>query len=141
MRSTILLTLAILVLAEIADAQSEPSLTRDMQAMEAKLLTHIGPQTRTWIKQEAAREDASNKTSETTAVRALASFPYGRLSNRDTMALAFLVLIESLKSAGEDLKGNHGARKSHQQRQGCLFSLFTIHKSCNCSLKGTPRLP
>ncbi|SRR6266511_1838979 len=105
MRSTILLTLAILVLAEIADAQSEPSLTRDMQAMEAKLLTHIGPQTRTWIKQEAAREDASNKTSETTAVRALASFPYGRLSNRDTMALAFLVLIESLKSAGEDLKG------------------------------------
>ncbi len=104
MRSTILLTLAMLVLAEGADAQSEPSLTRDMQAMEAKLLTHIGPQTRTWIKQEAAREHASNTTSETTAVRALASFPYGSLHNSNIMALAFLVMMESAKSAQEDLK-------------------------------------
>jgi hypothetical protein len=103
-RSTILLTLAILVLAESADAQREPSPTRDRQAMEAKLLTQIGPQTRTWIKQEAAREDASNTTSETTAVRAVASFPYGRLRNSDIMALVFLVLMESAKSAREDLK-------------------------------------
>ena len=124
MRPTILLTLAMLVLSESANAQSEPSLDRDLQAMEARLLTHIGPETRTWIKQEAAREDAANTTSETTAARALGSFPYARLSNRNIMELAFLVLMESAKSAEEDLKGIMGRVKAiNSEKAGYVESM------------------
>ena len=130
MRSTILLTLAILVLAESADAQSEPSVTRDMQAMEAKLLTHIGPLTRTWIKQEAVREVASNTASETTATRAVASFPYGRLGDADVMALAFLIMMESAKSAEEDLKAiMDGVKAINSEKAGYRQILQTTNRS------------
>lgn len=105
MRSFTLLTLALLALPERSVAQREPAPASDLEAIEAKLLTRIGPQTRAWIIQEAAREIASNTVSEATAVHAVRSVPHlGSMGDADIMALAFIVMMEAAKSAREDLK-------------------------------------
>ena len=103
MRPAVLLTFAVLLMPSRAVAQGT-AITPEMQAMEAKLLTRIGPQTRTWIGEQAERQGTSSTISEATTVRAATSFPYARLDNADVMALAFLVMMESARSAQEDVK-------------------------------------
>jgi hypothetical protein len=103
MRSVISLILAIFAMSESAVAQREPALPSEMVALEAKLQTRVGPETRTWIRQEADREGVSNTISEATAVRAGRSLADG-WATADVEALAFLVLMQAAKSAQEDLK-------------------------------------
>ncbi|HJR70866.1 MAG TPA: hypothetical protein VKA43_12545 [Gammaproteobacteria bacterium] len=75
------------------------------EALAARLLTQVGPQTQAWIRAEAARERASDSLSEAAATRAVrANRSLGKLTDGDVTALAYLVLMEAEKSAREDLK-------------------------------------
>jgi hypothetical protein len=105
MRNLLLATLAVCLSLATAEAQSEPPLPDGAAALEAKLLTRVGPQTRGWIKQEAARQNATGKPSELTVKNAIAANPsFSGLPDGDINALAFLVMMEASKSAREDLK-------------------------------------
>lgn len=74
-------------------------------AAAARLMTRIGPQTRNWIRSEAAREHAAGTVSAAAARQAIARNPgFGGLGGTDVEALAFLVLMEATKSAQQDLK-------------------------------------
>jgi hypothetical protein len=106
MRSVILLTLASFVLSESAVAQRVPAPTPEMLALEAKLLTRVGPETRAWIKEEAARQNASRVDYETGTTRAVRLNPNLRkLPDGNIEAITFLVLMEAATSAQDDLKG------------------------------------
>lgn len=99
------------ILATLAAAFSSPLFAQPpqfpagAQALEASLLLKVGPQARTWIQQEAARELTAGSVSETTATRAVAANgTFGNFGDGDSAAIAFLVLMEAAKSAQQDLK-------------------------------------
>jgi hypothetical protein len=105
MRLVILLTFASFVLSDSALAQRVAGPTPEMQALETKLLTRIGPETRAWINSEAARQSSAGAVTETSATRAVRLNPYlTNLPEGDIEAIAFIVLMEAAKSAREDLK-------------------------------------
>ena len=105
MSLAVMLTFVIQVVSQPAVARNELAFTAAEQQLEARLLTRVGPVTRAWIKQEAARENASGTASLATASRAVASNrSLGNMNDADVMALAFLVMMEAAKSAREDLK-------------------------------------
>jgi hypothetical protein len=86
-------------------AQTEPVLPAGAEALEAKLMTRVGPQTRGWIKQEAARQHVAGMASEVTATNAITTNRSFRgLPDSDINAIAFLVMMEAAKSARDDLK-------------------------------------
>jgi hypothetical protein len=95
---------AVVVMAGDAQAQGTPAITPEMTTMETKLLTKVGPQTRTWIKQEAAKQRAANGVPVISAESWKTLSPSASLTNADIEALMFLVLMESAKSSKEDLK-------------------------------------
>jgi hypothetical protein len=106
MRSVILLALASFVLSESAVAQRVPAPTPEMLALEAKLLTRVGPETRAWIKKEAARQNASRVDYETGTTHAVRLNPNLRkLPDGNIEAITFLVLMEAANSAQDDVKG------------------------------------
>lgn len=91
--------------ATTTGAQSEPPLPAGAEALEAKLMTRVGSQTRGWIKREAARQQTAGNTSERSVRNAIAANrSFSGLPESDINALAFLVMMESAKSAREDLK-------------------------------------
>ena len=105
MRLTILLIFATQVLTRGIIAQKEPAFPPGALEMEARLLTRIGPQTRAWIKQEAARENGSHTISQTTATRAVtANQSLRSLGATDIEALAILVMMEGLRLEQEITK-------------------------------------
>jgi hypothetical protein len=85
-----------------AAAQTFPAMPAGAAATEARLMAKVGPQTRAFIRQEAARQRGANTFSE--AGVASATQGLGNLSGADIEALTFLVLMEAAKSAQEDLK-------------------------------------
>ncbi len=86
-------------------ASSAPEIPAEAAAKESQLLAKIGPQTRAWVRQEAARQAARGTPSEAGAVQAVRANPaLGKLGDGDILSLAFLVLMEAAKSAREDLK-------------------------------------
>lgn len=95
---------AVVVMAGDTQAQGTPAITPEMTTMETKLLTKVGPQTRTWIKQEAAKQRAANGVPVISAESWKTLSPSASLTNADIEALMFLVLMESAKSSKEDLK-------------------------------------
>ena len=95
---------ALVVMAGDTRAQGTPAITPEMTTMETKLLTKVGPQTRTWIKQEAAKQRAANGVPVISAESWKTLSPSASLTNADIEALMFLVLMESAKSSKEDLK-------------------------------------
>ena len=95
---------AVVVMAGDAQAQGTPAITPEMTTTETKLLTKVGPQTRTWIKQEAAKQRAANGVPVISAESWKTLSPSASLTNADIEALMFLVLMESAKSSKEDLK-------------------------------------
>ena len=95
---------AVVVMAGDAQAQGTPAITPEMTTMETKLLTKVGPQTRTWIKQEAAKQRAATGVPVISAESWKTLSPSASLTNADIEALMFLVLMESAKSSKEDLK-------------------------------------
>ena len=95
---------AVVLMAGDAQAQGTPAITPEMTTMETKLLTKVGPQTRTWIKQEAAKQRAANGVPVISAESWKTLSPSASLTNADIEALMFLVLMESAKSSKEDLK-------------------------------------
>jgi len=95
---------AVVLMAGDAQAQGTPAITPEMTTMETKLLTKVGPQTRTWIKQEAAKQRAATGVPVISAESWKTLSPSASLTNADIEALMFLVLMESAKSSKEDLK-------------------------------------
>jgi len=95
---------AVVVMAGDTHAQGTPAITPEMTTMETKLLTKVGPQTRTWIKQEAAKQRAATGVPVISAESWKTLSPSASLTNADIEALMFLVLMESAKSSKEDLK-------------------------------------
>jgi len=95
---------AVVVMAGDTQAQGTPAITPEMTTMETKLLTKVGPQTRTWIKQEAAKQRAATGVPVISAESWKTLSPSASLTNADIEALMFLVLMESAKSSKEDLK-------------------------------------
>jgi hypothetical protein len=85
-----------------AMAQTIPALPPDSEATEARLLLKVGPQTRGFIRQEAARQRGNQAFSDTLASRAVRG--YGNLNDANVEALTFLVMMEAAKSQREDLK-------------------------------------
>lgn len=105
MRNLLFVTVVVCLFVTPLGAQTVPALPAGSEALEAKLLTRVGPQTRRWIKQEAARQHAAGNASEQTARNAIkADSLLGSLPGGDIEALAFLVMMEAAKSAREDLK-------------------------------------
>lgn len=105
MRKLLFATLALCLHVTTAEAQTEPPLPAGAAALEARLLTRVGPQTRGWIKQEAARQNAAGNASELAVKNAITGNPmFSGLPDGDVNALAFLVMMEASKSAREDLK-------------------------------------
>ncbi len=97
--------IAVASLSFSAFPQPTPELPAGAEALAARLLTRVGPQTQAWIRAEAARERAGDSVSEATATRAVrANRSLGNLTAGDVTALAYLVLMEAEKSAREDLK-------------------------------------
>jgi hypothetical protein len=97
---------AILTLAVMgAVAQTIPALPPGAAATEARLMTKVGPQTRAFIRQEAAGQRGAATFSDTVALERIGkSRALGQLREGDIDALAFLVMMEAAKSAQEDLK-------------------------------------
>lgn len=88
-----------------AAAQAPTAFPPGAEAREAQLMAKVGPQTRAWIRQEAAREANLPEVSETVAVNAVRKYAVqGGISGADIEALAFLVMMQAAKSAQEDLK-------------------------------------
>lgn len=86
-------------------ASSPPEFPPGAQAMEAKLLGHVGPQTRAWIQHEAAREAAAGMVTEASARKAVTSNrSLGKLGDGDIEALTFLVMMQSARVEREALK-------------------------------------
>lgn len=105
MRNVRTIALSALLFSSSAFAQTDGTLPAGAETREAQLLVRVGPQTRNWIRQEAARENAAGTASEAAARRAIAANPsLQNLNDGDILALAFLVLMESSRSAREDLK-------------------------------------
>lgn len=116
-----LLQLALATLPPPAHAQSAPSLPAGAAETEARLLTKVGPQTRGWIRQEAAREVATGSASQETATSAAAGYLNANgLGTGDVTAVAFLVLMESTKSSQEDLKAIADRVKAINQAKAAL---------------------
>jgi hypothetical protein len=103
MRKALFLALAITLLSSGAGAAAPPALPEGAQATQARLMTKVGPETRAWLRQAAARlGDAPTEADARAAVRgnrALAG-----LGDADVDALAFLVMLEAAKSAREDVR-------------------------------------
>ncbi len=107
MKSLIIAALAFVILSGSARSQTAPAVTPEMQAMEAKLLTHVGAETRSWIKQEAAKQKTSATFTGQLDQQALDSYPYAStLGQSDIDALMFLVMMESSRSSSDDLKAS-----------------------------------
>jgi hypothetical protein len=101
MRIVILLAALATMFSPPVSAQTPPG----AEAAAARLMQRVGPRTRSWIRQEAAREHAAGIVSEAAARQAIAGNPsLGHLAGGDVEALAFLVLMEASKSAQQDLK-------------------------------------
>lgn len=101
----VVLALAALSWSWAAFPQSPPELPAGAEALAARLLTRVGPQTQAWIRAEAARARAGDRVSELEATQAVrANRSLGNLTDGDVAVLAFLVLMEAQKSAQEDIR-------------------------------------
>ena len=95
--------IAVLAFAVIgAGAQPSALFTREMLAAETMLLAKVGPQTQTWIKQEAARRKTTTPpwTISASSLRTASGLP---LSSREIDAVTFLVLTETARANVKDL--------------------------------------
>jgi hypothetical protein len=138
MRNLLLATLALCLHVTTAGAQSEPPLPAGAAALEARLLTRVGPQTRGWIKQEAARQNAAGTASELTVRNAIAANPsLSGLPDGDINALAFLVMMEASKSAREDLKSIMSGVKQINDAKAALRKKAKDSKATSESPKQT----
>jgi hypothetical protein len=104
MRAGLLVMAGLLVVASSAGAQSVLPIAAELR--EAKLMQQIGPQTRAWIAQEAAREAQMQELTEVAALSAVrAKAPtLGKLSGGDIDELVALVMMQAARDADEDLK-------------------------------------
>jgi hypothetical protein len=84
-----------------AMAQTIPALPPGSEAVEARLMIKVGPQTRGFIRQEATRQRGNQTFSDAAASRSVQGL---NLDGADIDALMFLVMMEAAKSAQEDLK-------------------------------------
>lgn len=135
MKSFVVAGMMSVALAGNAISQGAPAVTPEMKAMEAKVLSRVGPQTRAWVKQEAARQRTSSTFSGTLDAQALATYPdASKLNTADVDALTFLVMMETSKSANDDLKSvaaavkttneaKAAARESKTQEMGQMQSM------------------
>ena len=88
MRASLLLFVAVAALAQVATAQSIPAFPSGALETEARLLARVGPQTRNWIRQEAAREVAAGTLSQEAAMNAAARYgDLGGLASGDIASL------------------------------------------------------
>jgi hypothetical protein len=121
MQRIVLLAITALSLSWGAFSQPTPELPAGAEALAARLLTRVGPQTQAWIRAEAAREYAADSVSEAAATRAVrANRSLGNLTDNDVAALAYLVLMEAQKSAREDLKAIMDGVKRIEDAKGSL---------------------
>jgi len=105
MREIFILIMASVFAPIFAEAQAPSAFPPGAEARDAQLMVKVGPQTRAWIRQEAAREAKLPEVSETVAVNAVRKYAVlGDISNADIEAVAFLVMMQAAKSAQEDLK-------------------------------------
>ena len=105
MRGIFILIMASVFAPIFAEAQAPSAFPPGAEAREAQLMVKVGPQTRAWIRQEAAREAHLPEVAETVAVNAVRKYAVlGDISNADIEAVAFLVMMQAAKSAQEDLK-------------------------------------
>lgn len=115
MLKLIVLIFAVMVTTLDVAAQALPAFPPGAEAREIRILSTVNPQSRVWIKQEAARRVETNDLSDATAVRASQDHVRGKNladgMNHDVEALAFLVLMEAARSAREDLKAIMGRVK------------------------------
>lgn len=110
------------------------------EARAAQLMQRIGPQTRNWIRQEAAREHAAGTASESAARRAVTSNPsLGGLPGGDVEALVFLVLMEAAKSAQEDQKAMMEQMKQVNEAKAALREKTRQAKRANAELATNAR--
>jgi hypothetical protein len=101
--------------------QAPAELPAGAEALAARLLTQVGPQTRAWIRAEAARELEGDSVSEAAATRAVrGNRSLGSLTDGDVTALVYLVLMEAEKSAREDLKAIMAGVKRIEDAKGSL---------------------
>lgn len=105
MRRFLLSVVALAALSQGALAQPAPAFPPGSLDTEARLLARASPETRAWVRQEAASEVAADRVSQEAAMRAATHYrSLGRGNSGDIEALAFLVLMEATKLAQEDLK-------------------------------------
>lgn len=130
----------LLVLALLFSSPVPAQMPAGAEATAARLLQRVGPQTRNWIRQEAAREHAAGTASESTARRAVASNPsLGGLPGGDVEALVFLVLMETAKSAQEDQKAMMEQMKKVNEAKAALRQRTQQMKRSNAQAAGDAR--
>jgi hypothetical protein len=119
MRRSLLAFLVVGVIAQVALAQQAPPFPPGALETEARLMTRVGPATRTWIRQEAARRVSAGDTSEAAVQRSVLAYRnLGGLADGDITAIVFLVMMEAAKSAQEDLKAiMDGVKKVNAAKQ------------------------
>lgn len=134
MRILLLTTVVACLFAPSVGAQTEPALPAGAEALEARLMTRVGPQTRSWIRKEAARQHAAGNASETVARNAIKADPLlGSLPDGDINALVFLVMMEASKSARDDLKAiMNGVKKINEAKA-------SLRKNENAKAATVPR--
>jgi hypothetical protein len=111
---------AVVVMAGVTHAQETTVITPEMTATETRLLTKVGPQTRTWIKQEAAKQRTATGVPAISAESWKTLSPSASLTNTDIEALMFLVLMESAKSSKEDLKSTMAGVKATNAQKSSM---------------------
>lgn len=93
-----------LLLALVADLAAQRQHTPQENALFNKAMTQINTRHVTWVKRAASEMNAKNLPADSALAKATNYAVLGSMSGADIEALAFLVLMQSSKSAQEDLK-------------------------------------
>lgn len=130
----------LLVLALLLPSPAPAQVPAGAEAAAARLLQRVGPQTRNWIRQEAAPEHAAGTASESAARRGVGANPsFGALPGGDVEALVFLVLMEAAKSAQEDQKAMMEQMKQVNEAKAALRHRMQQTKRESAELAGNAR--
>jgi hypothetical protein len=103
MRARFVLSVLLGLAASAATAQTIPALPPGSVALEAQLMTKVGPETRARIRSEAATQRQS--FADSLSARAVQGVGGDmNLAQGDIEALSFLVMMQATRSAQEDLR-------------------------------------
>lgn len=105
MRARVIVSLLFVFGVHSAVAQTPAPFPSGAETRQAQFLKQLGPETRDWIRKEAAREADMRDVTEATAAAAIRSnTKFHNLATSDIEALTFIVMMEAAKSAQEDLR-------------------------------------